>query len=211
MRGMTWLRKVAPRGAVCAPIWRSVLCGLLGSCVACAPQSEPAAPVQEPEPIDDGAIPWAPGEEPESTEETTREIEPLPEADDATPPSHYEDDGVHESGAQRCTGKAPPALRALVNERARETGACSKEIPEQRAGAGGDMKVSLKIDTTGAVRSVEFLSDTLQIPAVSQCVDETLKKPFVEAKPRGGCALFVLPLRFESEKVEEPADPEQSE
>lgn len=174
--------------------------------VACVPPTESGAPIQEPEPVDDGGIPWAPGEAPENPDDTTREVESGPEPVKAPPPGRYEEDGVHEASAARCTGKATPALRSLVDVRAQETAACSAKIPQSEAGASGDMKISLKIGTTGEVKAVEVLSDTLKLPEVLACVEETLKKSFTEAKPRGGCALFVLPLHFESEKVVEETD-----
>jgi hypothetical protein len=209
-----------------APTVLSVLLSLLrpsrASCVAlamavlipaCVPPRQTTATVNEPEPEpeSEGAIPWAPGEAPKSAEETTREAPPEPE-EEPIGPVHYEEDGIEETHAgAACTGKAPPALRALLDVRVMETKSCSAKIPAERAGANGDIKVNVRIARTGQVDSVEILSDTLNVPDVAHCVKEVLGAPFTEARPRGGCAVFVLPLHFESAKVQEAQEAEASD
>lgn len=175
---------------------------------ACVPPAEPETEVQEPEPEKEGAIPWAPGEAPGSAEATTREAPPEPKAEENAP-VYYEEDGVKQaSSGPSCTGKAPPALRASVDVRAGETKSCSEKIPSAQVGAQGDMKVSVRVARTGQVESVEILSDTLNISEVATCVKETLEKPFTDARPRGGCTVFLLPLHFESAEVEAVDEPD---
>lgn len=172
---------------------------------ACVPPREPTTEVEEPEPREEGAIPWAAGEAPASAEETTREAPPEPKEEQIAP-DHYEEDGVEETRAgAACTGKASPALRASLDGRVAETKSCSEKIPANKVGRAGDIKVSLRVARTGQVDSVEVLSDTLNVPEVAQCVQQTLGAPFTDAPPRGGCAVFVLPLHFESAEVVEEA------
>jgi hypothetical protein len=73
---------------------------------------------------------------------------------------YYEEDGVQQAtSGPVCCGKAPPALRASIDVRAQETKDCSAKIPVEKAGANGDMKVSVRIARTGQVESVEILSE----------------------------------------------------
>lgn len=175
---------------------------------ACVPPASPKSEVQEPAPAPEGAIPWAPGEEPSSAEATTRDVAAEPKQE-APAPVYYEEDGVQETGSGPvCSGKAPPALRALVDARAQETKDCSQKIPLHRAGAGGDMKASVRVTRAGQVESVEILSDSLGVPEVTSCVKEMLGKPFTAAPPRGGCTVFVLPLHFESAPVDASEAPD---
>lgn len=174
----------------------------------CVPLAAPKTEEQEVTSRPEGAIPWADGEAPVSAEATTRDVAAEPEQEEPAT-VYYEEDGVQETGSGLvCSGKAPPALRALVDVRAQETKDCSQKIPLEKAGVGGDMKASVRVTRTGQVESVEILSDSLGVPEVASCVKEILRKPFTEAQPRGGCTVFVLPLHFESSPVEASEAPD---
>lgn len=169
---------------------------------ACVPPALSPAEAKEPEPVAQGAIPWAEGETPSTAQATTRDVAPEPKEEEPTP-MFYEDDGVKETSAGPvCSGKAPPALRASVDVRAHDTKDCSEKIPVGKAGASGDMKVSLRVAQSGQVEVVEILTDSLGVPEVTSCVKELFQKTF-EVRPRGGCTIFLLPLHFESAAVEE--------
>src|SRR5690606_27618469 len=173
---------------------------LLQACVP--PEPAPETPPSEPEEPHDSGIPWAPGESPSDASSTTREVTPEPQEQESKY-AYYKDDGISQTGSgPACTGKAPPALRASVDARTFEVKSCGDKIPVSRGGARGDIKVNLKVGTDGGVLSVDVLSDSLSVPEVTACVAETLKKPFSDAPPRGGCAVFVIPIHFDSEKVE---------
>lgn len=184
--------------------WSQCVTVVLG--IACAlgcvpPEPPPETPPSEPDDPGDG-IPWAPGEAPSNASSTTREVTPEPKQEESKH-AYYEDDGVSQtSGGPLCTGKATPALRAAVDARTLEVKSCGEKIPVSRGGAQGDLKVNLKVGSDGRVTSVEVLSDSLAIPEVTSCVKEMLQVPFSNAPPRGGCAVFVIPVHFESEKVE---------
>lgn len=172
---------------------------------ACAPppqQSEiPAA--QEPPP--EGGIPWAAGEAPADGEASTREVSAEPTVEER-PEEFFAPDGVEQTGAAAaCSGRATPALRADVDVRSKETRACYDKVPLEKAGAAGEIKVSLRVGQSGKVENLEVLSDSLEVPEVTNCVKEVLMKPFTASRPSGGCAVFLIPIHLKSEKVEEPA------
>jgi hypothetical protein len=51
------------------------------------------------------------------------------------------------------------------------------------------------VEKDGTVSTVYQLSDSLHVPAVTQCVEEKLRQSFVE-HPVQGCAQFVIPYQL---------------
>lgn len=188
----------------------SILVVSLSCAVGCMPPPPTEAPPPAAEPPSEGAIPWAPGEEPTSAEATTREVPPEPSEPAPLPVDDPTDvDGVTQaSGGPVCTGKTPPSLRATVQGRASKTSACADLIPEARAGAKGRLEFSLRVEASGEVSNFELRSDTLGVVEVRACVEEIFRKPFTETPPLGGCAVFVVPVEMESELA--PAEAPQS-
>jgi hypothetical protein len=186
----------------------TLLCTSTFFLFACVPPAEPESPPEkaEPEPAQDGAIPWAPGEAPSDPSASAREVielnEPQEPSDD-----RLEEDGIKQVGASPvCTGKAPPSLRAAVQVRSSDTRACYSSLPSEKAGAKGDLKFTLRVGPSGEVEHLELLSDTLGVSEVTKCAENSLKKSFSETPPRGGCTTFVIPIHFESQTV--PAESE---
>jgi hypothetical protein len=137
---------------------------------------------------------------------TAREVEPEPTREQP-PAEYYKEDGIEQSPeGPHCTGKATPALRVEIDLREKATRACYDLVSPERAGASGDINVTVRVSKTGQVAAAEATVDTLGVPAVTNCVLETLKKPFTDTPPRGGCAVFVIPLHLVSE-----APPAESE
>lgn len=170
---------------------------------ACAPPPAPAGSQAEakPEPVQEGAIPWAPGEAPTDPKSSAREVTPLSEPAKPTE-DRLKEDGVKQTGGSPvCTGKAPPSLRAAVQVRSTDTRACHASLPADQAGTKGELKFSLRIGASGEVEHIELLSDTLGIAQVTQCAENTLKESFSETPPRGGCTTFVIPIHIDSEVV----------
>jgi hypothetical protein len=60
----------------------------------------------------------------------------------------------------------------------------------------GVLKWNLRVERDGKVSAVEKVTDTLSEPEVARCAENVLRRPFQEV-PRGGCALFILPLEVD--------------
>ncbi len=167
---------------------------MIPACVPPASSESPEGSAPAPR-SSEGGIPWAPGEEPGSPEQSAREI-PDQEPREAEAISAGKEDGVLVEGSSgACSGKAPPALRAEVDVRATETRACYDRMPAAKQGASGEVRVNLRVKENGSAEVVKVLADSLKVPAVSSCIIERLEKPFQEA-PLGGCVGFVIPLQL---------------
>lgn len=175
----------------------------LALAVACVPppaeSPEPEQAAQEPE---EGGIPWAEGERPTDAAATTREVGEQPK-DQVIDAGAVQEDGIQQSGGvHACTGKVTPALRSAVNERAAQTGSCYGDLPEDKTSAEGDVKFSLRVKTDGTVASLEVLEDSFGVPSTLECLKGVLSQRFSVA-PRGGCAVFVIPIHLAAEEQNE--------
>lgn len=182
----------------------------LSFAVACVP---PAAetPASEPAPEEsqEGGIPWAEGERPTDAASTTREVGEQPE-DHVIDPGAVQEDGIEQSdAAHACSGKVTPALRSAVNERAAQTGSCYGDLPEDKKRAEGDVKFSLRVKSDGSVASLEVLEDTFGVPDTLECLKGVLKQRFSVA-PRGGCAVFVIPIHLAAEEDSAPEEGDEA-
>jgi hypothetical protein len=179
-----------------------ILCASASLLSACVPPSEPAEPEPEVEEQPEGVIPWAPGEAPTDASSTTREVTPLEEKQEPEI-AYYESDGVQTTGGGvvACAGKATPQLQAAVRDRSAETKSCQAEIPAGKAGAKGDLKWSVRVESNGEVRQMTLLEDNLKITEMTSCAEKIFRRGFAETPPFGGCATFVVPLHVETEAV----------
>ncbi len=195
------------------------LLGALGP-LACSPffSNEPAPQKPEilpPEPVggdpekNENGIPWAPGEGPGGTREVGEQPrstdEPMPEEAFRT----TEGDGIVQgSASQRCTGKAPVALRAELQARTAALKVCSDDAPEEFRG-DGLLKYTVRVEQDGSVQTIYQLENTLNLEQVQSCVEAKLKERFQE-KPLAGCAQFVVPyeLKVEEGQNSSPSDEE---
>ena len=171
------------------------------------PQEEPKA---SPEP---GTIPWAEGEEPESGAASAREVGEQPRSQDFADENDFseQDGGIVQAGnPQSCTGKVPPALRAAVQGRAFETRTCYDKVPQSKAGSNGDVTFNVRVSIDGSVQSASLVEDTFNVPEVTSCIEKIFKKRF-DARPQGGCAMFVIPIHLAAEVTEVQPVEEASE
>lgn len=181
--------------------WLPLACSAIAAPLACAPTVRPATAESEPGVQDGvGEIPWAEGERPEDAEATTRDVGEQPASQGDPLDIEHPDGGILVSDPSRCTGKAPPGLRADVQVRAKEIQSCAEQLPEGWDKMSGELKFSLRVAVSGEVADVEVLADTLNQPMVSGCARDILSKPF-EVPPIGGCSLFVVPLTLAAERT----------
>lgn len=110
---------------------------------------------------------------------------------------HLERAGTQEApGLQGCPGEVPASLRAWVAERSQEAADCLGGISVQ---GRVELRYSVQVEADGRVSALTLLTDTLRDPSTQECVEAVLQTPF-EKGPKGGCAIFVVPL----EALEEP-------
>jgi len=174
---------------------QSIICifGLFSlACVPAGPAEEPSPEVQSPEPVQDGAIPWAPGEGPGEA----REVGEQPRSsDEPISGAAYEGtagDGVIGGGqAGGCTGKVTLPLRAEVQARTFDLKDCNSSAPSDFRGEG-TVRYTVRVGADGQVETLYQLDDSLKLSAVTACVEAKLKERF-EEPPVGGCAQFVVP------------------
>lgn len=169
---------------------------------SCAP-TQPSKPTAEPESPSEDGIPWAPGERPESIEETTRDVEPLEEKEESVETA-YPTDGITPARSMaRCQGREPAALLSALDERVTRLSECRAGIP-QGTSAQGDMIWALRISETGEVVSLALVKDSVELPKVKTCGEKILSQSFSLTPPIGDCVEYNIPLRIEA-KVE-PAE-----
>lgn len=191
------------------PVFLTTLCLAVG-CVpppAETPKEEAEAP---PEP---GTIPWAEGTAPENGAASAREVGEQPRSQDHADENDFsaQDGGIVQAGdPQSCTGKVPPALRAAVQVRAADTRACYDQVPESKAGSEGDVKFNIRVSVDGSVQSASLIEDTFHVPEATACIEKILKKRF-DARPQGGCAMFVIPIHLAAEMTEVEAEAKSGE
>ncbi len=164
-----------------------------------APAAAPSNEVKVNSPAD-GDIPWATGDKPVDGAATTRSTpDPEPVVEEVLADRGV--DGVKQTQVvHACSGKATPALRAAIQVRAQEVGQCAEKIPAESAEAQGEISIAVRVEKNGMVSTLEVLKDTLAIEKVMQCAQSVLKQTFTE-KPRGGCAIFVVPFILTSQQA----------
>lgn len=163
---------------------------------SCAPARSAEAPAES-EPASEDGIPWAPGERPESTEATTRDVEQLEEKEEPVD-TGYPTDGITPARSMAiCKGTEPAALLSAIDERVTRLSECRAGIP-QGTSAKGDLIWAIRISETGEVVSLALVKDSLQIPSVKSCGEKILSQSFAATPPIGDCVEYNIPLRVQA-------------
>lgn len=126
---------------------------------------------------------------------------PPPPAEEvsAAPSAQPVTNGTVRSGKSPCSGECKgevtAALRSALAGRGGAGRRCYEKSLSQNATLSGKMTVHVKVSTQGTVCAASVTNDTLQEPALANCILGVFRTSVLPT-PQGGCVEVDVPLNF---------------